>query len=153
MASVYGVQYTKAFVNSPSDKVDVSRWGGRVRCMSDSFTLTADLASGDKIYLGRLPKGAIIHEVILASDDLDASGGTLDVGYEYPNSEAVADPDAFLANVDVATAADTVSMSDQANMVGFLYETLGLADIIITTDGDTDATSGTIRLDVLYSVD
>lgn len=154
MATYYGVNYTKAFVNVPSDKVDVSAWGGRLRLNYDTYAPAGAIALNEKIYLGKLPKGAKIAEVVLAVTDL-GSAGVFDVGYEYNavgDSALVDDPDAFLASVDVNAAADTVSMSVQNNLVGFGYETLGEADIIITATTATTA-AGTIKLAVYYTLD
>lgn len=155
MASLYSAGYTDAFVDVPSEKVKANKWGGRVRCAYDSYSLSADTASGDKLYMCKLPKGARILDVVLAVTDLDGSGGTLDVGYEYNasgDSALTDDPDAFLADVDV-TSAITVGMIEQANMAGFGYELEGEADIVVSFDGDCDATSGIIKLSVLYAVD
>lgn len=154
MASKYGSAYTDKFQTVPSVAVAGNKWGGKLRVCYDTYALSADLAAGDKIYMGKLPKGARVIDCILAFADLDGSGGTLDVGYEYNatgESSLTDDPDAFLADVDV-TSAGTVGMIEQANMVGFGYEVEGDADIVITIDGDTDATSGTIKLAVLYVV-
>jgi hypothetical protein len=153
MASKYGSAYTDKFQTVPSVAIAGNKYGGRVRACYDSYTLTADLSAADKIYMGKLPKGARVLDVIVAFADLDASGGTIDVGYEYNatgESSLTDDPDAFLADVDV-TSAGTVGMIEQANMVGFGYEIEGDADIIVTIDGDTDATSGTIKLLVYYA--
>jgi hypothetical protein len=155
MASLYGAEYTNVTQDVPSEKAPINKWGGRLRCMYDTYALTADTASGDKIYLGKLKKGDRVLEVILATDDLDASGGTVDVGYEYNaagESSLTDDPDAFLANVDVTTSGGiSKSMSASANMAGFGYAVEGDADIVVTLDGDCDATSGTIKLCVIYA--
>lgn len=153
MASKYGLEYTNVTQDVPSEKAPVNKWGGNVRCMYDTYALSADLASGDKIYLGKLKKGDRVLDVVIAFSDLDGSGGTVDVGYEYNatgESSLTDDLDAFLADVDV-TSAGTVGMLEQANMAGFGYEVEGDADIVATIDGDTDATSGTIKLLVIYA--
>src|SRR3990167_10903587 len=152
MASKFGVNYNNAIQVVPSNKVDVSKWGGRMRVMFDSFALSGDLAAADKIFMGKLPKGAVVYDAILAFSDLDAAGGTVDVGYEYADALLVDDPDAFLAAVDV-TSAGSVGMIEQANMVGFGYEVEGDAEVIVTVVGDTDAVTGTIKLAILYALD
>jgi hypothetical protein len=153
MASLYGANHTKAFVNVPADKIDVSAWQGRVRQIYDEIDLSAVLALNDKVYMGRLPKGAKVVEVILAFPDL-GTAGLLDVGYEYVSSaDGTSDPDAFLNDVDVNTAAGTVKMSDQANMVGMGVEMAGEANIVVTAIQATTATSGKIKLIVEYVLD
>lgn len=153
MASLYGVNHTKAFVNVPADKVDVSAWQGRVRQIYDEIDLSAALALNDKVYMGKLPKGAKVVEAILAFPDLGTTG-QFDVGYEYVNSaDGTSDPDAFLNDVDVNSAAATVKMSDQANMAGFGVEMAGEAYIVVTAVAATTATSGKVKLCVQYVVD
>lgn len=154
MASKYGLAYTDKFQTVPSVAIAGNKYGGRLRVCYDTYALSADLASGDKIYMGKLPKGARVIDCIVAFADLDASGGTIDVGYEYNatgESSLTDDLDAFLADVDV-TSAGTVGMIEQANMAGFGYEIEGDADIVVSIDGDTDATSGTIKLAIVYAM-
>lgn len=155
MASLYGVEYTNVVRDVPSEKAPINKWGGAIRCVYDTYALAADTASGDKLYLGKLKKGDRVLEVILSCDDLDGSGGTVDVGYEYNasgESSLTDDLDAFLANVDVTTSGGiSKAMSAQANMAGFGYAIEGDADIVLTFDGDCDATSGTIKLCVIYA--
>lgn len=155
MASLYSAGYTDAFVDVPSEKVKVNKHKGKVRVAYDTYSITADTASGDKLYMFKLPKGARILDAALAVTDLDGSGGTLDVGYEYNatgDSALTDDLDAILADVDV-TSAITVGMIEQANMPAFGYETEGVADIVVVFDGDCDATTGTIKLAVYYVLD
>lgn len=155
MASIYSVGYSDAHVEEPAERVKVNKRHGRIRAAYDTYTITADVASGDKLYMFKLPKGARILNAVLAFSDLDGSGGTLDVGYEYNadgDSALTDDLDGFLADVDV-TSAGTVGMVEQANMAGFGYELEGVADIVVTFDGDTDATTGTIKLLVEYVLD
>lgn len=155
MASLYSVGYADAYNDVPQDRIKVNKHHGRGRWAYDTYALTADTASGDKLYMMKLPKGARILDVILAATDLDGSGGTLDVGYEYNasgDSALTDDLDGFLADVDV-TSASTTSMRDQENMAGFGYELEGVADIVVVFDGDCDATTGTIKLAVNYVLD
>jgi len=153
MASLYGVNHAKAFVNTVDDvKVDVSAYHGKVRQIYDEIDLSAVLAIGDKVYLGKLPKGAKVVEAILAFPDL-GTAGVLDLGYEKLDSSLSSDQDAFLASVDVASAADTVKMSDQSNMVGFGLEMDGEAYIVLKATTATTATSGKIKCVVEYVLD
>jgi hypothetical protein len=155
MATLYGVQTTKRRNTQPAQRVDQGYDGGRVKVMSDKFTLSADLASGDFISMGRLPKGARVIDVRMVFPDLDAAGGTLDVGWQAGASAVeAADADGFLANVDVATAAGSVSMfEDQSTVPGMQKVFAEEVEVGITVDGDTDAAAGTIYLDVHYVID
>ena len=153
MASKYGVNFTNIFQTVPSVKVDASEWNGRLRVCYDTYELTADLAAGDKIYLGRLPKGAKVFNAILAFDDLDTSGGTIDLGYEYVNSaDGSNDQDGFLAACDVTSAGIEGSV-EQALVDSIGLEMAGEANVVATIVGDTDATSGTVKAVIFYAVD
>jgi hypothetical protein len=154
MASLYGVEYTNVTQDVPSEKAPANKWGARLRVVYDTYALTADTASGDKIYLGKLPKGARVIDVICHFADFDASGGTMDIGYEYNatgESSLTDDPDAFGVDIDVTSAASYAMASEGANLAGNGYEIEGDADIVVSTDGDWDATSGTIKLIVIYA--
>jgi hypothetical protein len=154
MASKYGVEYTNVTQDVPSEKAPANKWGGRVRCMYDTYAISADLAAGDKIYLGKLKKGDRVLEVVCHFADLDGSGGTIDIGYEYNasgESSLTDDLDAFGVDIDVTSAASYSMNAEGANLAGAGYEIEGDADIVVSIDGDTDATSGTIKLMVLYA--
>jgi hypothetical protein len=150
--SLYGSNYTKAFIAAPSEKVDVSHQHGRIRVSYDEIALSSVIALNEKVYLGRLPKGAKVVEAILAFPDLGATG-VCDLGYEYDDAALVADPNAFLSAVDVNAAADTVKMSDQNNMVGFGVEMEGEASVILTATTATTAIAGTVKVAIHYVVD
>jgi hypothetical protein len=150
--SLYGSNYTKAFVTVPSEKVDVSHQHGRVRVSYDEIDLSSVIALNEKVYLGRLPKGAKVVEAILAFPDL-GTAGVCDLGYKYDDASLTSDPDAFLSGVDVNTAADTVKMSDQNNMVGFGVEMAGEASVILTATTATTAITGKVKVAVHYVVD
>lgn len=151
MATKYGVNADKRLVDEPVTKINANQQRGAMRISYDEYEITADLASGDKIILGQLPKGAVVVNYQLAFDDLDGSGGTVDLGYEAADSSSslTADPDAFLADVDV-TSAGIVGMNEQAIVDRFGFAVTEDLNVILTTDGDTDATSGTIKVAVMY---
>ena len=156
MATVYDVNADKILVDNPSAKAGNGEQGGRVRCIYDTYELSADLSAADVINMGGLiPAGARIIDVYLAFDDLDTTGGTLDVGWAASaDGGEAADADGFLANADVATAADVFKMSDNlAFGAGQFKKFTEPVQATVTVDGDTDATSGTISLAILYIVD
>ena len=155
MATKYGVNATKRDNQAIPQLIGPGEVRGGIDVSYDEYTLTADLASGDVIKMGKLPAGARVHNVVLEFDDLDGSGGTVDVGWEA-NSVDSADADGFLANVDV-TSAGLVDMIDDQPTVDGLFKQFsplgGETQISITMDGDTDATTGTIKLAVYYVID
>lgn len=151
MSTKYGSNYTDRFQTKPVVPVDASNYGGNVKAMYDEYTLAAALSTGDVLKMGRLPKGAKVLEVILASADLDSSTNCLlDVGLSYPNGDGTDDDNAFLASVN-AQSAVTKAMSAQNNMTGFGLETEGEADVEVKVQVAGDATSGKIKCLVLYS--
>lgn len=156
MATVYGNNADKLLVDVPAQQLDAGDAGGRVRSIYDKYTLTADLASADVIKMGaKIPAGARVIECILKCADLDASGGTLDVGWEA-SADAVesANTSGFYSNVDVATAADVfLASQNAASPAGIMKKFSSAVQPIITVDGDTDATTGDIELVILYIVD
>lgn len=153
MATVYGAYATDRLVDVPSDKIPANGQHGVLRASFDSYALTADLAAADVIVLGSIPKGARVVGYWLKSADLDASGGTVNLGYAASaDGVETADPDAFLLTADV-TSAITIGHQDQENMVGLGKVFDAEVNVIITTVGDTDATSGTISACIFYVVD
>lgn len=154
MASKYAAAYTNAYQTDPPVMADANKVHGKLRVLYDSYALTADLSLADKIYFGKLPKGARVIDCILAFTALGA--GNLDVGYEYNKTGEAGvltnDADAFLAAAAV-TSAGTVGMIEQNNMVGMGYEIEGEADIVVSVQTDTSASSGTIKLAVYYVVE
>lgn len=148
MASIYGVNATKAFVNVPSDKVDVTDWGAKVRHVYDTYVVTAAPSAGDKLYMGKLPKGAKVIGARLVTPDL-GTVGVLNVGYEYINSaDGSAVTNAFFASVDVHTSALNSTMA--GTEAGYMYELAGEAYLVVNITTAWDATSGTIKLSVSY---
>lgn len=67
MADQYGVNYTN-YNSVPRKFVGVDQWGGRVRVLSDSIASATTAAATDKIYLGRLPKGATIVQTLVGGN-------------------------------------------------------------------------------------
>ncbi len=154
MATVYGVEATKAYNSNPVTKISKGEFNGRVQMLRDSYTFSADLASADIIKLGgKLPAGARVVDAFIKWADLDASGGTIDVGWaaSVEGNEA-ADADGFFANLDV-TSAGAARLSDSSHYAnaGMLKEFSESVQVQAVIDGDTDATSGSIEL-VLYYV-
>lgn len=57
MSNIYGANYTKEFVNVPSEQGNPGEMGGRVKCMFDQV---AAGAGTDVMYVGKIPAGARI---------------------------------------------------------------------------------------------
>src|ERR1044072_7859009 len=104
MATLKAEQRTKADAN-PAQLGEQGYKGAKVRVLSDKYSLPADTASANIIKMGKPPKGARVFDFRLIFADLDASGGTLDIGWAASSDAAeAADDDGFGANVDVTSA-------------------------------------------------
>ena len=86
-------------------------------------------AANDKIYLGKLPQGATILDLLLDFDDL-GTGVTLDVGYEKVNAgdTLTADLDFWIDGQDVATAAGAARST--ARVVTFAVDVWVVATVL-----------------------
>jgi hypothetical protein len=158
MATVYGVNATKLYNTVPSVMIAPGDCNGEVRAIYDIYTLTADLAAADVIVMGtKIPKGARVIEAHIKWADLDAAGGTIDVGWqasvelESGSALVAADADGFFVDLDVATAGQAALSAATHNAnPGYLKEFAAAVQPVITIDGDTDATSGSVSLVIFY---
>ena len=60
MADIYGANYTKEFINLPSERANPGEYGGRRKVLFDQVAAGLGL---DVMYVGKLPAGARILEV------------------------------------------------------------------------------------------
>lgn len=155
MATKYGVNATLISNTNPPASAGVGEQGGRVRVMYDKYSLTADLASTDVIKMGGLlPIGARVLEVMLKYADLDASGGTLDVGWQASADGVESQTlEGFISNADCTSADVILASQNQAAPSGIFKKFAAPVQVVVTVDGDTDATSGDIELAVMYVID
>ena len=155
MATVYGVNATNLQNQTIAQLSEQGEYHGRLRVIYDEFTLTADLASGDVIRMGgKIPSGARIIDVIFYTDNIDASGGTVDIGW-LASDDAVeaADADGFMDDVAVTAAAAFLMSDDEGTRPGLFKRFTADCQAAITVDGDTDASSGSVKLCIKYVVD
>jgi hypothetical protein len=57
MAAIYGANYTKEYINVPSEQGLAGEMGGRVKCM---FDIASTGAGSDVLNFGKIPAGARI---------------------------------------------------------------------------------------------
>lgn len=147
-ATLYGTNATKRNQAIPQ-LIPQGEAGGRVLLAYDEYTLTADLSATDAIKMMKLPAGARVLRATMYTSDLDGSGGTLDVGWEA-NGVDSAEAAGFISNADVTSA----GIFEMAAAAAGLFKKFGAeTQVVVTVDGDTDATSGTIKLAVEYVID
>jgi len=158
MATLYGVNADKALVDVPSAKAGVGEQGGRVRCIYDTYELTADMSVADVILMGGLiPKGARVLNVHLFFDALGA--GTLDVGWqasaELSGGSAVeaASADGFIDGAAVTNQGHESMQEDHFAEAGMFKKFDAAVQPAVTVATDTSATSGTIGLYIQYVLD
>ena len=88
MATYNGVNYNKYMAGQVLDQ---GLWGGKVQVADDKFTYTGSSASGDKVYLCKLPKNARVLPISIVKTN---KAVTLSVGIggdatKFLNSGAV----------------------------------------------------------------
>jgi len=150
MTDLYGSNYTKAYVNKPSEKAGTGEYNGHVKILFDEYVVPTanELATADFIYLGKLPKGA---RVLGGKVKTDAAGATgiFDIGY-LANGVDAADADAFAASVDPGAAAVLQELNGVAIGKKFEAETTVLIDV---TEVTADAGGDRIQVWIEYVVD
>lgn len=158
MANIYGVNHTAQYVTVPSQKFSVGDFGGRVRAIIDQYVPAGAISSGDKLYLGKIPKGAKVIGGMLSHTDL-GSTGTAKMGWgasaELDSAGAAveaADDDGLIASVDLNTAANVPFMWENVPSAGMFKEFSAEVDIILELTASTTA-AGTINSCVLVVVD
>ena len=152
MATYRGSNATK--INA-GGLAEVGEQTGKLHVIYDEYAFTADLAVNDIINMGGLiPAGARVMEVVCDSPDLDsASAGALTVGWAA-SADAVeaASAAGFLSSMNVNTSGKTLSMSTllQTAVAGKFKKFASPVQCQVKISGETDATSGTIRVAIYY---
>ena len=157
MATKYGVGATKRDNSTIPSLIEQGEHRGRVRCEYDEYTLTAALTQNDVIKLMKLPAGARVHNVYVYFHALDASAGTIDLGWEA-NSVDAADADGFMDALAVTSAGAQDMQGDKPTRPGVFksFSPLGGETQIsatVTHSGGLDATSGSLKVAVYYHLD
>lgn len=154
MATLYGDQYSDAYVEKPSTKWSNGDFNGGLKFNYFEYTITAAPTNADIIKVCKIPKGARVMGAGLKFTDL-GTAGTLELGYAA-DADAVetADDNAFLASVDVNTAGDFVTMDQQqeagGTLAGHLKKFSAECDVQILVTAAWTVTSGTIKGYIAY---
>jgi hypothetical protein len=147
MASKYSSNYQKAYVDVPSAKIPPGEQSGEIRSLYCEYVATAELATTDTLYLGKLPPGA---RVIGGQIKCPATGATgiFDVGYQA-NGVDVADLDAFVVGADPGAAAVAAQLAGAGVGKKFTVETT----VVLTPSEITAALTGlTVQVWLNYVV-
>jgi hypothetical protein len=155
MTAYYGANNTSAFQSEPSQKIPVGEQAGRLRVAYDSIDLSgqAALTTSDTVDFMKLPAGARVIEVILASDDVGTTGDA-NLGWTASDDGVeAADADGFLTAVDLNAAAVVHKMSDEANVPGQFKQFASEVTVQMVPSENFTATSGSVEVTVLYVLD
>ena len=122
---------------------------GNCKVVVAEYEITAALALNDVVQMVKVPAGAIVSNVVLATDDLDTDGTpaiVLDVGDG-------GDTDRY---IDGSTVGQAGGITDSSNLaidgIGYTYSVEDTIDVLVQVAPATGATSGTIKLIVSYTI-
>ena len=152
MATVYGVNATKKYINNPSEKIPAREETGKGRWIYDKYVFPANVfAVNDLISLMKLPKGAKILGAIVKAPSLGTTG-IFDLGI-LANGVDAADQDFFVASADAGGQA--VQKNNLSSLAAGTFVELGAeTQVLLKCTEATDAALGlTIEVAVNYSVE
>jgi hypothetical protein len=154
MANLYGSNATNVLNSTPAVPIDQPDTRSRHRVEYDTFTFAADITTSDTIFMGgSIPAGARVHEVVVSSTDLGTTG-TISVGWDASaDGVEVADPNGFIPATAVTAAAAIIKMTDTHGNAGFTKKFDAEVQPTITPTVNSDAGSGTIIMQVFYTLD
>lgn len=143
----HGAQWTKAYINVPSEKIDKGDYKAHVESIYTSFLGAGELATTDTLFLAKLPAGARVLECKVRCPATGATG-IFDIGYQANGVDA-ADLDGFVAGADPGAAAVYASGAGAALGKKFTVET----NVVLTPSEVTASFTGkTIEFWMLIAV-
>ena len=150
MAAYYSTNYTKQFVNVPSEKIPAGEQYGVMRVAYDDYTFAADVDEDDTIDFMKIPKGARIIDLHLINTAL--AGGTIDVGWTASDDGVeAADADGLLDGYDPTNAGATSLGFLGGRMKKFSAEVT--VRVTIKSDSVAATTADSLKIMILYVVD
>jgi len=117
-----------------------------VLAVHGQYEISAALVLNDVIQMVKVPKNAVILDVILATDDLD-DGTNLVLAVGGPGAA-----DKFITGSTIGQAGGVEHMN-QVDGFGYVMTADDTIDVKVTTAPGSGKTSGTLNLIVLYSMD
>jgi hypothetical protein len=153
MTTYYGDNYTKAFVDKPSTQISSGDAGGRKRHIFDSKLLDVAVLNTEKIYIGKLPKGARVTNAFVRIDKSLGATGIFDLGHGASASGAIsANSDAFVVAADAGGQA--VLKGPTLTEIGIGVRFDEEVDVYLTcTENQGVVVTGTIYAEVEYVTD
>lgn len=151
MADQYMDNYANAYNSTPKVPFEKGKFNANMMCLLDKKTFTAATwLTTDDIVCGNLPAGAIVHEVIVSSVAVGATGN-FKVGWDSNGTDA-ADDDGFFTSVDNTGQAVLSRMSAVAGIAGQFKEFAAETTLRLTTLANTAAFTGDVTIAVYYTV-
>lgn len=145
MANLYGTSYAARYNTEPLTFYPKGDFNAHVKCLYETYALpSAVIAQNDLIYVGKLPAGAKIQNVVMLSPTMGGTG-TFQVG-------TVADSDRYISSLDAGDGAAIGEMVDAVH-AGQFEELTVETEIVIKCTEATTATSGTLKIAIYYVVD
>lgn len=153
MATLYGANYEAAYVTLPKSMIDAKEASGKLRILSDSITLSAEVALNDVIVAGKLPPGAKVIDARFVAPS-DGTTGQYDFGWASNGTDA-ADSDGFFAGATLDSGAGAVDAKMGGTAAGFLKEFADVETTIqfLCIEATTASSGDTLKWVVVYSVE
>ncbi len=143
MASLYGAQYTNAFVTVPKAEISARDYNGKIRSIYATWVPAAELAVNDVVNLAKMPAGAKLIFAHAVIPDTGATG-TLEIGWAASangTSEAAASAGIF-ASFNAAAAANNIKMELDSAVSGLHKTFAAEVDLQVKCTAVTTAITG-----------
>jgi len=146
MANLYGSNYSKAFVNVPSAKIEPGEYAGKMKVAYDEYDLDGlgvVLAANDIIYMMKIPAGSRILDAVISSPSLGTTG-IVQLG-------TIADPDRYIASADAGGQAVRAKMP--AGAAGEFEELAVETQLALKCTEISTEITGIVKVAVYYVMD
>ena len=77
MADQNSLEYARAYVTKPADKLNPSELNGRKRILKGTITLGAEIGINDSIFMAKIPANAVIVGAALSNVSVSAEDAVL----------------------------------------------------------------------------
>jgi hypothetical protein len=154
LGTVYGVNYTKAFISNPTSPVPQGESGGKVKCLYDSYTLpSAVIDDADVVNLGGmvLPAGARVVDATIKCASLGTTGKLI-LGYAANGVDA-ADADAFINGTSADAGGQAILAKPAAGDAGIFKKFTANTQVTLGCTEISTNTTVKIEVAVFYVLD
>jgi hypothetical protein len=133
------------FTSDKADSTVQARSGLDLTVVYAEYEISAALVINDVIEMVKVPAGAVINNVILATDDLDSGTDlVLDVGDGTTR-------DRFIDGTTIGQTGGVATLNE-VDGLNYKYTAADTIDVLVQAAPGTGETSGTIRLTVFYTL-